>query len=40
MVHGEYKVQQDFKLKLIESGFLNVEIPEQGYTFETVVQDY
>ena len=31
LVHGEYKVQQDFKDRLIRKGFLDVEIPEQHY---------
>ncbi len=29
LVHGEYDVQQDFRKKLIEKGFANVEIPER-----------
>lgn len=31
LVHGEYKVQLDFKERLIRKGFLDVEIPEQHY---------
>ena len=31
IVHGEYKVQQDFKERLIRKGFLDVEIPEMHY---------
>ena len=29
LVHGEYEVQQDFKLWLVKKGFTEVEIPEQ-----------
>lgn len=29
LVHGEYEVQQDFRNKLIDKGFEQVEIPEQ-----------
>lgn len=29
LVHGEYKVQQDFRDRLIKKGFLDVEIPER-----------
>ena len=28
LVHGEYDVQQAFKLRLINKGFENVEVPE------------
>lgn len=31
LVHGEYKVQQDFQQRLIKKGFADVEIPEQHY---------
>ena len=31
LVHGEYEVQQDFKLWLVKKGFTEVEIPEQHY---------
>ena len=31
IVHGEYKVQLDFKDRLIRKGFLDVEIPEMHY---------
>ena len=31
IVHGEYKVQQDFKERLIRKGFMDVEIPEMHY---------
>jgi metallo-beta-lactamase family protein len=31
LVHGEYKVQQDFQQRLIKKGFVDVEIPEQHY---------
>jgi metallo-beta-lactamase family protein len=31
IVHGEYKVQLDFKDRLIHKGFLDVEIPEMHY---------
>jgi metallo-beta-lactamase family protein len=31
LVHGEYKVQQDFQQRLISKGFLDVEIPERHY---------
>ena len=31
LVHGEYEVQQDFKLWLVKKGFKEVEIPEQHY---------
>lgn len=34
LVHGEYEVQQIFKQKLIEKGFLNVEIPNRHQEFE------
>jgi metallo-beta-lactamase family protein len=31
IVHGEYKVQQDFQQRLIKKGFRDVEIPEIHY---------
>ncbi|MDZ4795596.1 MAG: MBL fold metallo-hydrolase [Bacteroidota bacterium] len=31
LVHGEYDVQQDFKLRLVKKGYLDVDIPEQHY---------
>jgi metallo-beta-lactamase family protein len=31
LVHGEYKVQQDFQQRLIKKGYADVEIPEQHY---------
>ena len=31
LVHGEYKVQQDFQQRLISKGFLDVEIPERHF---------
>ncbi len=31
LVHGEYGVQQDFKQRLIQKGFKDVEIPEMHY---------
>ena len=31
LVHGDYKVQQDFKSRLIRKGFTDVEIPELRY---------
>ncbi len=31
LVHGEYNVQQDFKQRLINKGFADVEIPERHY---------
>jgi metallo-beta-lactamase family protein len=31
LVHGEYKVQQDFQQRLIKKGFADVEIPAQHY---------
>lgn len=34
LVHGEYEVQQDFRNKLIQQGFISVEIPEEGNTFD------
>ncbi len=34
LVHGEYKVQQDFKTRLLTKGFANVEIPAMHYETE------
>ena len=34
LVHGDYDVQQVFREKLIDKGFLNVEIPERHQEFE------
>jgi len=34
LVHGELDTQQAFKLKLLEEGFLHVDIPELGDTYE------
>jgi metallo-beta-lactamase family protein len=34
LVHGEYEVQKEFKDKLIEAGFKNVEIPEELQSFK------
>lgn len=34
LVHGEYEVQQEFKEKLKEVGFKNVEIPEELQSFK------
>jgi metallo-beta-lactamase family protein len=31
LVHGEYDVQKDFKIRLSKKGFADVEIPEQHY---------
>lgn len=31
LVHGEYDVQQQFKMRLINKGFLDVDIPERHY---------
>lgn len=31
LVHGEYDVQQDFKVKLLKKGFMDVQIPERHY---------
>ncbi|GAO44780.1 MBL fold metallo-hydrolase [Flavihumibacter petaseus] len=31
LVHGEYDVQQQFKQRLIQKGFLDVDIPERHY---------
>ncbi len=34
LVHGEYEVQKEFKEKLIEVGFRNIEIPEELQSFK------
>lgn len=34
LVHGEYDTQQAFKLKLIQEGFMHIEIPELGDSYE------
>ena len=34
LVHGEYDVQQNFKQRLIDKGFADVEIPERHYEIE------
>lgn len=34
LVHGEYEVQKEFKEKLIEASFKNVEIPEELQSFK------
>ncbi|MCC6288548.1 MAG: MBL fold metallo-hydrolase [Chitinophagaceae bacterium] len=31
LVHGEYDVQQDFKVRLLKKGFTDVQIPERHY---------
>jgi metallo-beta-lactamase family protein len=31
LVHGEYTVQQDFKMRLINKGFMDVNIPERHF---------
>jgi len=31
VVHGEYKVQQEFQQRLISKGFADVEVPEMHY---------
>jgi metallo-beta-lactamase family protein len=33
LVHGEYETQKDFAEKLVNKGYLNIEIPEKGETF-------
>jgi metallo-beta-lactamase family protein len=33
LVHGEYETQKIFAEKLIEKGYLNIEIPQKGETF-------
>jgi metallo-beta-lactamase family protein len=33
LVHGEYQVQQEFSFKLMQNGFKDVEIPEQGSVY-------
>jgi metallo-beta-lactamase family protein len=34
LIHGEYDVQQEWRLKLIDAGFKNVEIPEMKSEWE------
>ena len=34
LVHGEYKVQQDFRERLVKKGFQDVEIPAQHFEVE------
>ncbi len=34
LVHGEYDVQQNFKQRLMDKGFADVEIPERHYEIE------
>jgi len=34
LVHGEYEVQQHFRMKIIDKGFTNVEIPYQHQKIE------
>jgi metallo-beta-lactamase family protein len=34
LVHGEYEVQQEFAKKILEKGFISVEIPEYHQEFE------
>jgi metallo-beta-lactamase family protein len=34
LVHGEYEVQKEFKQRLMEKGFGNVEIPDRHEAFE------
>jgi metallo-beta-lactamase family protein len=34
LVHGEYETQKEWAEKLIQQGFLNIEIPEKGESFE------
>jgi len=36
LVHGDYDAQTVFRDKLIENGFLNIDIPEQGNEFEII----
>ena len=31
VVHGEYKVQQEFQQRLVNKGFADVEVPEMHY---------
>lgn len=35
LVHGEEKVAENFKAHLAENGYLNVVIPDKGWTFST-----
>lgn len=34
LVHGEYETQKEWAQKLIDKGFLNIEIPSKGESFE------
>jgi len=34
LVHGDYEVQQNYREKLIDAGFHNIEIPDVGEEFE------
>lgn len=34
LVHGEYEAQKEYKEKLINQGYSNIDIPEKGETFE------
>lgn len=34
LVHGEYEAQKEYKEKLIDKGYSNIDIPEKGETFE------
>jgi len=36
LVHGDYDAQTVFRGKLMENGFLNIDIPEQGNEFEII----
>ena len=36
LVHGEPSVQENFKVRLNEVGFTNIDIPGPGNTFELV----
>jgi hypothetical protein len=33
LVHGEYETQKDWAEKLVNAGFLNIEIPSKGDEF-------
>ncbi len=35
LVHGDYEVQQRYRERLMEAGFGNIEIPEQGSSWDT-----
>ena len=34
LVHGEYEAQKEYKEKLINQGYSNIDIPEKGDSFE------